>query len=113
VLEEIDRADALVLPSSVETFGTAALEALARRRYVLVRPECGIFKWPTLSKGLFKIAADESLSRSITRLRSMPRERRDAVASESWQAVRDFNRYTVGVWLRFLSDAAATTAGGN
>ena len=106
VLKEMDRADILLLPSQVETFGTVALEALTRRRYVLVRRECGIAKWPSISKGLFFIEQNETIAEAICRLMEMEGERRDQIAARSWDATRDFNDYTVRVWLRFLADTA-------
>ncbi|MEL6109756.1 MAG: glycosyltransferase [Planctomycetota bacterium] len=106
VLQAMDDTDVLVLPSSVETFGTVALEALARRRYVLVRRQCGISKWPAFAKGLFYIEADEPVADAIIRMRQLAAEERDSVASISWSAVSSFNEYTNRVWLRFMTDAA-------
>lgn len=42
VVEILDRCQVLVLPSSVEAFGTVALEAMARERLVITTPACGI-----------------------------------------------------------------------
>ncbi|MEO1527251.1 MAG: glycosyltransferase [Planctomycetota bacterium] len=106
VLREMDETDVLVLPSSVETFGTVALEALARRRYVLVRRQCGISKWPAFAEGLFYIEADEPVAAAITRMRDQSVEQRDSVGRVGWAAVNSFNEYTNRVWLRFMTDAA-------
>jgi glycosyltransferase involved in cell wall biosynthesis len=106
VLEEIDAADALILPSSVETFGTVALEALARRRYVLVGRDCGISKWPSFANGLFYIEPDQSIADAVRRLQAIDPSERDAIGRQSWDAVKAFNDYTIRVWLRFMADAA-------
>lgn len=106
VLAAIDDSDVLVLPSALETFGTVALEALARQRFVVVSRQCGISSWPTLSKGLFFIEGLETLSDTLERLVAMPSETRERHAAQSWRAVEDFNRHTLRGWLRFLVDVA-------
>ncbi|MEM6470258.1 MAG: glycosyltransferase [Planctomycetota bacterium] len=105
VLQELDRSEALLLPSAFESFGTVALEALARKRYVLVRPDCGIAKWPSLAGGLFYINEDESVAETLERLMAIPIEARDGIARRSWDAVHDFNQHTISRWLGFLADA--------
>lgn len=106
VLRAMDDADVLVLPSALETFGTVALEALARRRFVVVSRECGISAWPTLSKGLFFIERGEVLADSLQRLSGMDQGEREEHAMQSWLAVEDFNNHTLRGWLRFLVDVA-------
>lgn len=106
VLKAIDDADALVLPSALETFGTVALEALSRRRFVIVSRQCGISSWPTLSKGLFFIEDGEGLVETLQRLCGMQREAREEHAMQSWLAVEDFHFHTLRGWLRFLVDVA-------
>ena len=106
VLEAMDESDILVLPSALETFGTVALEALARRRFVVVSRQCGISAWPTLSKGLFFIESGETLVDTLQRLVAMPSKHREQHAEQSWLAVEDFNRHTLRGWLRFLVDVA-------
>ena len=105
VLQELDRSEVLLLPSAIESFGTVALEALARRRYVLLRPDCGIAKWPSLSSGLFYIDKDESAAETLSRLIATPVGARDQIARGSWDSVLDFNRYTIHLWLDCLADA--------
>ena len=106
VLRAMDDADVLVLPSAFETFGTVALEALARRRFVVVSRDCGISAWPTLSKGLFFIERGEVLADALERLAKMERSAREEHAMQSWLAVEDFNNHTLRGWLRFLVDVA-------
>ena len=106
VLKELDRSDLLLLPSSIEAFGTVALEALARGRHVLVRPECGIAKWPSLTRGLFTIQPNESVVDALTRLIKTPPASRNQISQRGWNAVEDFNCHTIRRWLEFLADAA-------
>ncbi|TWU65041.1 Alpha-D-kanosaminyltransferase [Crateriforma conspicua] len=106
VLGALDESDALVLPSMIESFGTVALEAMARRRYVIVRRDCGIAKWPSISAGLFYIEDDQSFADRFESLRNMDDESLNQIAGKSWNAVTDFNQHTVRVWLQFLIDAA-------
>ncbi|MCC9655679.1 glycosyltransferase [Rhodopirellula halodulae] len=106
VREEIDQNDVLVLPSAIEAFGTVALEALARRRYVLLRRECGIAKWPSLAAGLFHIESNETVADSLDRMLNMTSVDLERQAEPSWSAVQDFNHHTLRKWLSFLADAA-------
>ena len=105
VLQELDRSEVLLLPSAIESFGTVALEALARKRYVLLRPDCGIAKWPSLASGLFYIDEDESVADAFHRLTAIPVEERDQIARLSWDSVADFNQHTIRRWLGFLTEA--------
>jgi len=107
VREEIDAAEILLLPSAYETFGTVALEALARRRLVVVSSHCGISRWPSIAGGLFQITANKTLSAVIMEIQKMPAEHRNRHAEKSWQAVPDFNGRVACTWLDFLVDAAA------
>ena len=109
VIDEIDNSDVLVLPSAVETFGTVALEALARRRFVLTSRECGISKWPTLSTGLFNIGANESVASGLTEIARLSAVDRNLHAQPSWAAVQMFNQNTIRVWISFLADAVASS----
>lgn len=110
VLEELDRSDILLLPSAVESFGTVALEALSRQRFAVVRPECGIARWPSLAQGLFRIESQETLTDSLRRIRGMTEDERRHLAEPGWQAVRTFNDNTMRGWLKFLADAAFPAA---
>lgn len=105
VLEHIDASQLLVLPSRFETFGTVALEALARRRFVLTSQQCGISKWPSLAEGIFQFEPDE-LTSTLRHIAALPHAARNAFAEPSWQAVRRFNANTIRNWIRFLVDSA-------
>lgn len=109
VLVEMDRADMLVLPSKFETFGTVALEALARQRFVLASRQCGIADWSNFAEGLFYIEPGEKLSTAIARVQEMDHGQRMQRASQGWKEVRSFNEITVRNWIRFLVDGAGLT----
>lgn len=110
VLSILDRTDLLVLPSVGETFGTAAFEAMIRRRPVLVSSGCGITQWPELSGGLFRIDENETLVDSVRRVRSLdPEERRDVAARGRAAAVR-FHERTITGWVENLTRAVSAAA---
>lgn len=106
VLDAMDQNDLLVLPSAFETFGTVALEALARHRYVLVGRDCGIGKWPSFAEGLFYVEPEQTLEDAIRLVQEMPLEHRTVIASKGWEAVESFCEHTKRAWLRLLADAA-------
>ncbi len=104
LLEAIDACDLLVLPSSVESFGTAAFEAMVRERSVLVSANCGILDWPKLRPGLFDFGGEEPLADAICRIAALdPRERseRSLAARAGALAIDDEN---VAIWLALLSE---------
>lgn len=106
VLEELDAADILILPSAYETFGTVALEALARERFVIASSGCGIAEWPSLADGIFVVPEEYSLTRMLRNLQKMPAADRLQKARQSWDAVRNFNNQAVHEWLDLFQDAA-------
>ncbi len=102
----IDAADLLVLPSSVESFGTIALEAMARERLALVSPACGILAWPELARGLFAMAPEETLIGALKRLRAMDPNARRAKARQGRQAALDLARRNTRGWLDLMAGTA-------
>jgi glycosyltransferase involved in cell wall biosynthesis len=102
IMALIDSVDALILPSQVESFGTIALEAMARSRTVLVSSACGILSWDLLARGLFPIRDDEHLADALERVREIDpaiRERRARIARE---AAVEINRRNLDHWLAVL-----------
>jgi glycosyltransferase involved in cell wall biosynthesis len=110
VLAEIDDSQLLLLPSIFETFGTVALEALARRRFVLASRNCGIAKWPSLAAGILYIEKGESVTQALQRTIHWSASKRESIARTSWDSVRIFNDHTIRTWLKFLCDAAQATS---
>ncbi len=102
LLTRIDQVDALVLPSTVESFGTIALEAMARARLVVVSPQCGILSWKQLQQGLFAMAADESLTEALTRLQQLDVSQRQQIARCARTAAETINADNLNNWLKVL-----------
>ena len=99
IMDVIDAHDALVLPSKVESFGTVALEALARGRLVILSGSCGIVDWPQFDKCLFPIAADESLVQAVDRVFSLPHDKRMEASRMAHEAARDLNEWNLSTWI--------------
>lgn len=97
----LDAHDALLLPSHFETFGTIALEAMAREKLVFVSTGCGITHWNGLLPGL--IVVDElGLTRTMEAiLRKTPEERRDIARTANSLAV-DWNTDVIERWVSIL-----------
>ncbi|MGE5154786.1 MAG: glycosyltransferase [Bdellovibrio bacteriovorus] len=98
----IDSVDALVLPSQVESFGTIALEAMARARPVLVSPACGILSWELLRRGLFEIRDGEHLADALERLRDLDPALLERKAQIAREAALEINRRNLDHWLAVL-----------
>ena len=107
VLEEIDNHDLLILPSSFESFGTVAMEAMARRRLVMVTEDCGINQWPEMAKGLITIRRDERLNDAVSRLEATPYEELYPLLDQARKAACDLNQESVDHWLEVLQQTAA------
>ena len=102
ILALIDSVDALVLPSQVESFGTIALEAMARARAVLVSSACGILSWELLNRGLFTIRDDEHLADALERVRDLDPALRERKARIAREAAFEINRRNLDHWLAVL-----------
>lgn len=110
----VDDHDLLLLPSHFESFGTIALEAMARQRLVLVSPGSGIVQWPELRAGLFVIAEHETATKAIDRLVELTSEERQRHAQHAAQAALALNKACLDHWLDLLAhtaDARATLPG--
>ena len=106
VIDWLDHVDALILPSSVEAFGTVALEAMTRQSLVLTSPHCGINQWPELSQALFTVRDDETLGQALQRVEALPAECRQASARQARQAALRVNTGTLNQWLDVLMRTA-------
>jgi glycosyltransferase involved in cell wall biosynthesis len=100
--EQIDQHDLLVLPSHVETFGSIALEAMSRRRPALVSANAGIHDWPELSRGLYRIEPEESLSEALERLSEVPEAEYQTSAEAAREQALALNEQTLAQWQRVL-----------
>jgi glycosyltransferase involved in cell wall biosynthesis len=104
IMPLIDSADALVLPSTVESFGTIALEAMARARLVVVSSQCGILSWDSLERGLFQIRANETLGETLARVRALDHAILQRKADIARDGARELNDRNLRHWLRVLRD---------
>jgi glycosyltransferase involved in cell wall biosynthesis len=102
ILALIDSVDALVLPSRVESFGTIALEAMARARPVLVSSACGILSWDLLADGLFPIEDREHLADALERVRDLDPAERKRKAMFARAAAVEIDRRNLDHWLAIL-----------
>ena len=102
LLAAMDDADLLVLPSTVESFGTVALEAMSRGRLALVSKNCGIVDWPDLVDNIFQINEGESIADAIRRIASLAPEVRQTTAQNGRAAALRLNRSSLVHWLNML-----------
>lgn len=108
--EQIDAHDTLLLPSHFESFGTIALEAMARERLVLVSAGCGIGHWPSLRPGLFVTTEGEALHLALNRIRAMTPEQRRTQARRARNAAMELNEGCLEHWCQLLVQSASETA---
>jgi glycosyltransferase involved in cell wall biosynthesis len=106
----IDGSDMMLLPSQVESFGTIALEAMARRRLVLVSGNCGIVNWPDLNKGVYVIEKGESLADAIQRISHIDVSERMNTAENAYAAAKAFNDFTITQWTDLFHDISEKAA---
>lgn len=99
----MDEADLLILPSHVESFGTVALEGMARQLVVLVSERCGIADWTSLERGIFRMQSGESVAAAIERVANQDAGLLDERAAIARSAAVEFNQYSVSRWLWTLS----------
>jgi glycosyltransferase involved in cell wall biosynthesis len=104
IMPLIDTNDVLVLPSTVESFGTIALEAMARARLVVVSSECGILDWTALKRGLFQIQPNESLATTLGRVQALDHALLQRKADIAREGAREINDRNLNHWLRVLRD---------
>jgi len=106
LMDAIDSHDVLMLPSHVESFGTIALEAMARQRLVVVSPQCGIADWSDLAEYLTVIPEHSTLGQVLSELKTLSEFELNAQARQSRQAVLTHNEWNTRLWSRFVSGAS-------
>ena len=105
LLKLIDDHDILVLPSHVESFGTVALEAMARQRLALVSENCGISEWPDLRDGLLVIDTGETLATALERLIRESNSNRINMAKKARECAVSQNNWNLDRWKELLTYA--------
>lgn len=103
LLEHMDAADALVLPSEMESFGTVALEAMARERIAVVTDTCGIADWPSLAEHLVVFSPERPLHEVLSGLAEDSPDSLRSLARRAREAAVDLNRRTLEQWIGLLS----------
>jgi len=102
VKKMIDDADMLLLPSEVEAFGTIALEAMVRRRLVLVSVNCGILNWPDLSAAVYVVGTHETIADAISRIAAIGYDERIQKAEIARKTAKSFNDQTIKQWIKLF-----------
>lgn len=110
LLDHIDSHDALLLPSHVESFGTVALEGMARGRLVIVSQRCGLTEWDDLNNATVKIGRDETAAEALYRIRAEPPEWRADMGRKAAAAARNINDWNTEFWLNMLVEAVYGSA---
>ena len=103
----LDDSSLLLLPSKLETFGSVALEAMARGRPALVSANAGIHDWPLLKDGLFTLQTGQDLASAIQELIKLPAEEWKERAKACRSAAEQLNRETIFQWAGLLAKHAA------
>jgi glycosyltransferase involved in cell wall biosynthesis len=106
IMPLIDSTDILVLPSTVESFGTIALEGMARARLVVVSSRCGILSWNLLKRGLFQFRDGEPLADALRRIRETDHALLERKADIARQAAREISNRNLQHWIGVLSGKA-------
>jgi len=102
LIEILDQSSLLLLPSKVETFGSVALEAMARGRPALVSTAAGIHDWPDLENGLIPLEPGECLTRVLRSCLDHPPEFWTEKAVAARRAAEDLNAKTIHQWIQVL-----------
>lgn len=104
----LDSCSLLLLPSAFETFGSVALEALARGRPALVSSAAGICGWPELSGGVLPLDADADLAQRLRDLAALSTQEWQTRARAARNAAMALNDSTVAMWASLLAGAPDT-----
>jgi len=107
LIDLIDSASVLLLPSRFETFGSIALEAMARGRPALVSTAAGIHDWPSLQAGLLPFTPGESLADRLRSLQAYGPGRWEQLERRCRTAAVALNEATIDGWHELLTAVAA------
>ncbi|NND65657.1 MAG: glycosyltransferase [Gammaproteobacteria bacterium] len=98
LITAIDNSDLLILPSSFESFGTVALEAMSRQRLAIVSAGCGIVDWPILRKQLAVIDQPAELGAAIEQIAKTESQVLQQQARQAQSAALDHHQQTLDCW---------------
>lgn len=102
--QSVDDHDALLLPSYFETFGTIALETMARKRPVIVSSGCGICDWDELSANLYIMRDNDNLAETLRNIMHLDSEQRLEKVEAAYASALALNDRVVDSWCRILLD---------
>ena len=102
LMDLLDSASLLLLPSAFETFGSVALEAMARGRPALVSTRAGIHAWPALRAGLFAIDDPRNLASTLRELRGLGEDEWIARSRSARCVAENLNDRTLTHWQELL-----------
>ena len=108
IIETIDKADIIILPSSFETFGTAALEGMSRGKLVIVSEETGIIEWPNLKNNLFILKKNEKISEIIKNIDNLPENIQQEKSINAAISAKSHNNTAINTWLELLTEKKLT-----
>jgi len=100
--DEVDAHHALLLPSHFESFGTIALEVMARCRLVVVSRGCGIADWPSLREGLNVIEPGARASEVLRELAGLSPTQRVERAHRARDLAMSLNNHCIEHWQQLL-----------
>lgn len=107
LVQVIDSSSLLLLPSAFETFGSIALEAMARGRPALVSAATGIHSWPELRPGLIAMTNTQEIGNQLEALLALSPEHWREKSHCARQAALALNQRTVDHWVALLGQYAA------
>ena len=102
LVDLLDSISLLLLPSAFETFGSVALEAMARGRPALVSTQAGIHAWPALQAGLFVVDKPESLAAVLAELQKRSAQYWAEKSNAAHAVANALNRHTIRHWVELL-----------
>lgn len=103
LMSVLDSCSLLLLPSEFETFGSIALEALARGRPALVSSAAGICGWPELRGGVLPLDPEADLAERLRGMAALPAGEWRARSVAARNAAISLNNSTVAGWVSLLS----------
>ncbi|MFO7820809.1 MAG: glycosyltransferase [Lentisphaeria bacterium] len=106
LVKVLDNSEMLVLPSTIESFGTVAIEAMARARMVMVSEHCGITEWPELSPGVEVLYDGEHLADALQKYIDMPLAERHRKRLYARTHCEKFAMETIANWQDTLLEVA-------
>jgi glycosyltransferase involved in cell wall biosynthesis len=104
--EVLDRSELLILPSKFETFGSVALEAMARGRLALVTPNVGIYEWKDLHRGLIFMESPDAIGKSLRELQKLSPAALQERSRAARQDAQQLHHHTLRDWLSVLENYA-------